>query len=64
MNKVYIVTETIDGEKSIGGVYKTLKQAWEHASDVAEYSLHEPQGNNVWGEDEANCVAVEEHDLI
>ena len=64
MKKVYIVTETIDGNKSVGGVYKTLKQACEHAGDVAEYSGHEPQGNNVWGEDEANCIAVEEHDLI
>jgi hypothetical protein len=64
MKKVYIVTETIDGNKSIGGVYKTLKQACEHAGDVAEYSGYEPQGNNVWGEDESNCIAVEEHDLI
>lgn len=63
MNKVYIVTETIDGEKSIGGVYKTLQQAREHAGDVAEYSGYELQGN-IWGEDETNCIAIEEHDLI
>lgn len=64
MKKVYIVCEVIDGEKSIGGVYSTRKQALIHAADIAEYSGYDSQGNGVWGDDEDNSIAVQEHDVF
>lgn len=64
MNKVYIVTKTIDGEKSIGGVYKTYKKAREHAEDIAEYGGVEESQRDFWGDDEYNCITIEESKLI
>jgi hypothetical protein len=64
MNKVYIVCETIDGEKTIGGVYASYKKAREHAEDIAEYAGVEEDQQDFWGEDEDNCITIEEQDLL
>jgi len=64
MNKVYIVCETIDGEKTIGGVYKSYKQAREHAESIAEYADVEEEHRDFWGDDEQNCIEIEEHDVF
>lgn len=64
MSKVYIVCETIDGEMSIGGVYKTYKKAREHAKDIAEYGGVEEGQRDFWGDDEYNCITIEVSKLI
>ena len=64
MKKVYIVCETIDNEMSIAGVYKTYKQAREHAESVAEYAGVQEDQRDFWGEEEENCITIEEHDLL
>lgn len=52
MNQVYIVVEFTEGEKSVAGVYHSLVDARDHASDVAEYAGLEPTSDDVWGDDE------------
>ena len=62
MTQVYIVTEILEGTKQIGGIYKSLKDACEHAKDIAEYAGFEPAGKNVWGDDEYG-MRVEVHQV-
>ena len=64
MTKVYIVIETIDAEKSIGGVYASMKAAREHAESIAEYAGASEQEPCFWGEDEDNCITIEEHFVL
>lgn len=52
MKQVYIVVEFVEGEKSVGGVYHSLSDARDHASDVAEYAGLNSTSGDVWGNDE------------
>ena len=62
--KVYIVTETIDAETSIVGVYASMEAAREHAESVAEYANVSEQEPCFWGEDEDNCITIEDHEVL
>jgi hypothetical protein len=60
MNKVYIVCETIDGEKTYGGAHLSYKAAREHAESIAEYASVEEAEKDFWGDDEYNCITIDE----
>jgi hypothetical protein len=62
MNQVYIVVEVSDNIDRIGGVYASLVDARDHATDIAEYAGFEPVRDDVWGDDD-HGVRIDVHEV-
>lgn len=61
---VYIVCETVCGEKLICGVYASYDAARDHALRMAQYSVAQETSKDTWGDDIDNCVTITRHTVV
>lgn len=64
MTKVYIVSTVIEGERNMEGIFSTYEKARALATDIADGWEAEEQEKDFWGDDEFNCLVIDEHEVL